>query len=117
MTVTVRVKGTPVQDPAVGVTVYVAVWAIVVGLVSVPKIDAWLVPAAPPVIPPVTTGTPQLYVVPAGTIPFTTFTGVEEKGNPLHMVLVMLLIEGVGLTVTVTVKVAPLHEPTEGVTV
>jgi hypothetical protein len=39
-----------------------------VGLVKVPKIVLCEVPAAPPVIPPVTTGSAQVYVVADGTI-------------------------------------------------
>ena len=42
--------------PVTGVTVYVAVWKVLVGLTSVPLIFAAAVPVAPPVIPPVTTG-------------------------------------------------------------
>ena len=55
-TVTVTVKGTPVQLPDFGVTVYVAVCGIFVGLVSDPLILAAFVPAAPPVKPPVMPG-------------------------------------------------------------
>jgi hypothetical protein len=64
------VKGAPLQDPNVGsvtgVTVYVAVWFEFVLLTRLPVIEVWLVPDAPPVIPPVTGGAGQLYVVPAG---------------------------------------------------
>ena len=57
LTVTVTVKVDPTQVPDVGVTVYVAVCAVLVGLVSVPVILAGVPTlAAPPVIPPVTPG-------------------------------------------------------------
>ena len=80
-------------------------------------VDA-LLPDAPPVNPPVTVGTLQLYVVPPGTIPFVTFTGVTLKNTPLHVVLVIALTDGVGLTVTVTVNVAfAPHSIDVGVTV
>lgn len=54
-TVTRIVKSTPEQLPEVGVTVYIAVCAVFVGLISVPLIFGPL-PAAPPVRPPVTVG-------------------------------------------------------------
>ena len=74
-------------------------------------------PAAPPVMPPVTTGTGQLYVVPAGTTPLVPFTGVTVKAVPLQANAVILVIAGRGFTVTVTVNVAPVHVPKLGVTV
>lgn len=55
-TVTVTVKGEPIQPLVLGVTVYVAVWEISVGLISVPVIEAWALAVVPPVIPPVTVG-------------------------------------------------------------
>jgi hypothetical protein len=58
--VTVTVKVDPVQLPAVGVTVYVAVCGVLVGLVKLPLMLAAAVPAAPPVRPPVTTGAAQV---------------------------------------------------------
>ena len=75
------------------------------------------VPDVPPVMPPVTTGAGQLYVVPAGTIPFVPFTGVVVNVDPLHTFTVMGLIAGVGFTVTVTVNVLPVQVPEVGVTV
>jgi hypothetical protein len=63
------------------------------------------------------TGTPHVYVVPAGTIPLVTFAGAAVKVPPLHIVVVILLIPGFGLTVIVTVKVLPVHDPDNGVTV
>ena len=86
-------------------------------LISVPLMFAAPAPAAPPVMPPVTTGAGQLYVVPAGTIPFVMFTGLTVKSTPLHMEAVISLIAGFGFTVTVTVNVAPGQLPEVGVTV
>ena len=89
------------------------------GLFNVPLILAWLVPAAPPVIPPVTEGTPQLYVVPAGIIVVGgALTGVTVKVISLHTDAVCAGSNGFGLTVTVTVNGEPgQFPPTEGVTV
>ncbi len=117
LTVIVTVNAAPTQLPDVGVTVYVAVWLVFVGLVRVPKMLAWLVPAAPPVIPPVTTGAGHVYVVPAGTIPSVTFTGETVNGTMLHVDAVMLVIAGLGLTVTVIVNAAPVQVAVAGVTV
>jgi hypothetical protein len=115
-TVTITVNVAPGHDPDVGVTVYVAVCAVFVVLVNVPvTLDP--LPAAPPVIPPVTTGIPQEYVVPAGTIPFDPFTGVELKAVPLHVVAVMAVILGTGLTVTGTEIAVPTQPDAVGVTV
>ena len=74
-------------------------------------------PEAPPVIPPVTVGALQLYVVPEGTTPLVPFAGVTVNAVPLHTVAVIGFIEGCGLTVTVTVNVLPTHVPDVGVTV
>ena len=61
LTVIVTVKVDPTQVPDVGVTVYVAVCAELVGLVSVPVMLAGVPTlAAPPVIPPVTPGAAQV---------------------------------------------------------
>ena len=59
-TKTVTVKVVPVQLPVTGVTVYVAVWNVLVGLTRVPLMFAATAPAAPPVIPPVMEGAAQL---------------------------------------------------------
>ncbi len=72
---------------------------------------------APPVSPPVITGRPQLYVVPAGTIPLVVFTGVTVKPVPPQLEAIISLIAGVGLIVTVTSKSAPVQVPEVGVTV
>ena len=74
-------------------------------------------PAAPPVMPPVTNGAGQLYVVPAGITPLVMLTGVTEKGVPLQADAVMLIIVAAGRTVTINVKLAPVHVPIVGVTV
>jgi hypothetical protein len=59
-TVTITVKSVPMQLPDVGVTVYSAVCAEFAGFVSRPLMTAAFVPAAPPIIPPVTVGADQL---------------------------------------------------------
>jgi len=87
-----------------------------VGLVRVPVIDAPL-PPTPPVRPPVTTGTPQVYVILPGTIPSVPFAGVAVKAEALHTDLVIAVTTGTGLTVTVTVKFDPVHVAVDGVTV
>ncbi len=74
-------------------------------------------PEEPPVITPVTTGTDQLYVVPAGTTPLVTFAGVEVNDDPLQAEFVIEETAGVGFTVTVNVNVVPEHVPDVGVTV
>lgn len=117
LTVTVTVNGAPVQLPDVGVTVYVAVCAEFVGLLSIPLMFAAAVPVAPPVIPPVTTGTGHVYVVAAGTIPLAPFAGTDVKRLPLHIAAVIAVIDGFGSTVTVTVKSGPVQLPDVGVTV
>jgi hypothetical protein len=67
-------------------------------------------PVVPPVIPPVTTGADQLYVVPVGTNPFVTFVGVEVNDDPLQAEFVMGVIAGPGITVIVSNElIAPLH--------
>jgi hypothetical protein len=43
--------------------------------------------------------------------------GVDVKATPLHTVLVIAVIEGLGFTVTVTVNVVPEQDPEVGVTV
>jgi hypothetical protein len=55
--------------------------------------------------------------VPVGTTPFVPLAGVDVKATPLHTVLVIAVIEGFGLTVTVTVNVVPEQDPEVGVTV
>ena len=46
-----------------------------------------------------------------------TFTGVAVKAVPPQIVLLIAVMAGVGLIVTVTVKVAPIQLPDKGVTV
>ena len=117
LTVTVTVKSGPGQDPEVGITVYVAVCGELDEFTSVPNIFDSFVPAAPPVIPPVTEGAGQLYVVPTGTSPLVGLTGVTLKATPLHVLAVISVIAGLGLTVTTTSKSAPGQLPDVGVTV
>ena len=116
-TVTVTVNVDPVQLPDNGVTVYVAVCVVFVGLVNNPLILTAVVPLTPPVIPPVTPGALQLYVVPTGMIPFVPFVGVIVKLTPLHVVFVIAVTCASGFRFTVTEKDAPVHDPDTGVTI
>jgi hypothetical protein len=102
----------PVQLPLVGVTVYVAVCAVFVGLVSVPLILDCKLAVAPPVNPPVTTGNAlHAYVVPVGTISPPPLLGVTVNPVPLQVLTVLFAIVALGLTVTVTVNVDPTQLP------
>ena len=57
-------------------------------------------------------------MVPAGTTPFVTLTGVTVKPAALHTVVDISVIAGLGFTVTVTVNVVlPWQLPEVGVTV
>ena len=114
--VTVNVVPTP-QLTVVGVTLYVAVCWPFVGLTKAPLMFIAFVPVVPPVNPPVTVGTLQLYNVPAGTIPLTPLVGVTVNNTPLQLTPVIAAILAVGLTVTVTVNVVPVQVPDIGVTV
>ena len=60
--------------------------------------------------------TVQVYVVPVGTTPLVTLTGTAVNAVAEQMVAVMLVIAGLGLTVTTTVKLTPAQEPLLGVT-
>ena len=51
------------------------------------------------------------------SVPTGTPAGVTVNAAPLHIVATCAPTAGVGLTVTVTVKVAPAHVPVVGVTV
>ena len=90
---------------------------MLVGLLNVPPTFTWLVALAPPVIPPVTPGTDQLYKVPAGTIPFVILVGVTLNATPLQLTVLIAVITAVGLIVTVTVNAAPVQLPDNGVIV
>jgi hypothetical protein len=52
-----------------------------------------------------------VYVVDAGTISLPLSLGVTVNAVPLHIVLVLLAITGVGFIVTVTVNVDPTQFP------
>ena len=112
LTVTVTVNAVPVQFPDDGVTIYVAVCAVLVGFVRVPLITLAFVALNPPVNPPVTLGALQLYVVPAGTIPFAPLVGVAVKSTPLQVTLVIAVTDATGLIVTATVNAAPVPQLT-----
>jgi hypothetical protein len=50
-------------------------------------------------------------------MPLVTSTGVTVKAAPLQADPVIAVTAGFGFTVTVTVKLAPVHVPDNGVTV
>ena len=85
--VTVNVNTSPTHPVGdTGVISYVAVCTVLVGLVSVPVIMLCNVPPAPPMIPPVTVGDDQLYVVPSGMIVVGgLFIKVKVKVPPEHI--------------------------------
>ena len=87
------------------------------GFVNVPLIVVAFVAGAPPVNPPVTLGALQLYNVPAGTIPSVRFVGLTVNATPLQLTELIAVITAVGLIVIVTVNVAPVHAPDNGVTI
>ena len=88
-----------------------------VGFVNLPLISNAFVPDSAPVKPPVTTGTDQLYRVPAGTIPSTIFVGLTVNNTPLQLTVVISETTAVGLIVTVTLNAAPVQLPDNGVMV
>ncbi len=100
--------------PDVAVTLYVAVTAEFVVLVNVPEIFVALMPANSP-LRPEAVGADHVYTVPDGTVQSVPSAGVNEKGASLHIVIVLLLIAGFGLTVTDTVNVFPIQAPDIGV--
>ena len=55
--------------------------------------------------------------MPSGTIPLTVSTGLTVNATPLQLTELIAVITAVGLTVTVTVNVAPVQLPDNGVTV
>ena len=61
--------------------------------------------ASPPVMPPVTVGAGQVYLVPDGIMPSVTFPGVITKPPPLQVEGVKIVVTfGVGLTLTITLS-------------
>jgi hypothetical protein len=90
---------------------------MLVEFVRFPLMFAAFVPAAPPVIPPVTAGADHVYVVPVGTIPLVTLAGIKVNPTPLHTVAVIGIITAIGFIVTVNVKLLPWQVPEVGVTV
>ena len=85
-------------------------------MVKVPNRLVAPLTAVPPVIPPVTIGNDQLYVVPAGTIPLVILTGVTVNAVPLHVIVVIAVIDATGSTLTVIEKILPVQLPDTGVT-
>jgi hypothetical protein len=96
-----------------GVTKYVAVCILLVVFDKVPATEPEVVLSAPPVIPPVTVGALQLYVVPEGIVPVKA----AVNPTPVQVLSVTLLIDATGNTLTVTVNPAEVQPPgTFGVT-
>lgn len=114
--VTTSVKVFPFpQSAVIGVTIYVAVMAILDVCDNVPEIFV-PVPLTPPVKPePV--GANQLNVVPVGITPLVPFAGVTVKVAPVHTLVVIAVIAGVGFTTIVNVCTIPLQVLETGVTV
>ena len=112
LSVRVNWNDAPVQPLVNGITVYVALCAVLVGLVRLPLILVCVNAAAPPVTPPVTIGADQLYVVPAGITPLVTFVGVNTNATPVQAVPVIAVTAASGLIVTVNWNVAPLPHAT-----
>ena len=81
-----------------------------------PEILLIPVPPTPPVIPPVTEGADQVYVVPAGKIPLTPLVGVTVNAIAVAVVAVIAFTSASGFNVTVTEKEAPVQVPDTGVT-
>ena len=50
-----------------------------------------------------------------GTTPFVPFDGVTVK-PPLHIVVLICVIDGLGSIATTTLNAVPLHSPVDGVT-
>jgi hypothetical protein len=113
-TCTVTVNPGEVQPPVTfGVTKYVAVCILLVVFDKVPATEPDVVLSAPPVIPPVTVGAFQLYVVPEGIVPVKA----AVNPTPVQVLSVTLLIDANGNTLTVTVNPAEVQPPgTFGVT-
>ena len=82
---------------------------------NVPLILPALVPDNPPV-KPVPVGVDQLYVVPAGTMPFVPLDGVVLNIDPEHTVVLIAVTLACGFIVTVTLNTAPVTPFDNGVT-
>jgi len=111
-TTTLTVNAAPVQMPELGVTLYTAVAAFAVVLVSVPvRVALPAAPEAPPVMF-APAGVLHAYVVPVGIVP----VGVYVKPTVVQLVVLCAVTIAAGLTVTVTVKAVPVQLPELGVT-
>ena len=55
--------------------------------------------------------------MPDGTIVFVALAGVKLNASPLQTIFVILLIDALGFTVTITLKDEPRQDPDFGVTV
>jgi hypothetical protein len=110
-TVTVEVTAVPAQPPAVGVTVYTAVPALVAVAVRVCAITVPDPAEAPVTFVCVTV---QLKDVP---VTLLVSARVVVLGEQIFCDVGVTVAEGMGLTVTVVVIGVPLHPPADGVIV
>ena len=62
-------------------------------------------------------GADHVYKVPEGITPFTPSVGVTVNETPLQVTVDIGVTVANGLTVTVTVNVAPIQLPDSGVTI
>ena len=91
---------------------------MIVVLVSVPLIVFTPLTCVAPPVKPVPVGANQVYVVPAGTIPLVTSTGVTLNRIPPHAAPDIGAMLALALTVTVNWNDAPAPQATVlGVTV
>lgn len=82
-----------------------------------PDMMVAFVALTPPVKEPVTTGTNQLYIVPAGTMPFAPLAALRLNVLPLQITALMAVGVATGLTATATVKAVPVQLPVMVVTI
>ncbi len=61
-------------------------------------------------------GASHVYTVPDGITPFTPSVGLTVNDTPLHVVVVIAVIEAPGSTFTTIVNEAPVQFPDTGVT-
>jgi hypothetical protein len=66
---------------------------------------------SPPVIPPVTAGAGQLYIVPGKTTPLVPFAGIIANDPPLQIEVVIFEIIENGFTVTTLFALVVPHRP------
>ena len=80
---------------------------MLVVLASVPLIFTCAVVCVAPPVKPAPVGAAQVNSVLAGTTPLVPLVGVTVNVTPVHVVVLIGVMMPTGLTVTVTVNVAP----------